>query len=193
MDISEQIELAASNLADSNDEDLSSTFRENLRFLVETSLEIGQDLREVDLSQAVQTSASNLAECADEELARNYRSNLKYLVDLVRTLNEKFSVSTGATQTDFVEPAEELLTTNQAAAVLDVSRATIMKKIESSELDYVMVGTHHRVPASSILAYKKRRLVSRERVAGIPYNTAGEAEKTNYEPTVRFGNDGVML
>jgi excisionase family DNA binding protein len=50
------------------------------------------------------------------------------------------------------------LTTTVAAAQLGVSRPTLMKMINSGELDSRQVGSHHRVKAVDVLHLKRTRL-----------------------------------
>ena len=84
--------------------------------------------------------------------------------------------------------SDELLTTTQAAAALGVSRATVMGLLSSGEIDYVMVGSHHRIPAESLRSYGRSRLVSRDN-AGEPYGAeAHEEAHVQYFKTVKFGD-----
>jgi excisionase family DNA binding protein len=53
-------------------------------------------------------------------------------------------------------PAENELTTFQAAHVLNVSRPFVIKLIGQGELPHRMVGTHRRIPVEAVLAYKRR-------------------------------------
>lgn len=46
------------------------------------------------------------------------------------------------------------LTTEQAAAVLGVSRPTVVRMIEAGKLPAHMVGTHRRLPLGDVLAYR---------------------------------------
>ncbi|HWU32612.1 MAG TPA: excisionase family DNA-binding protein [Marmoricola sp.] len=64
-----------------------------------------------------------------------------------------------------VVPVKDLYSTTEAAAMLGVSRPTLMKLIEADELGAEMVGTHHRIPAEEIVAYQRAREVSRGRAA----------------------------
>lgn len=52
----------------------------------------------------------------------------------------------------------EELTTTVAAEQLGISRPTLMKMIRDCEIPSHMVGTHHRVKAADVLAFKRRRL-----------------------------------
>ena len=54
-----------------------------------------------------------------------------------------------------VVPVKELYTTTESAAMLGISRATLMKLIESGDIEAVKVGTHHRVPADGLLAFQR--------------------------------------
>jgi len=49
-----------------------------------------------------------------------------------------------------VVPAKQEFTTTEAAAILGMSRPTLMRMIERRGVDFRMVGKHHRIPASSI-------------------------------------------
>lgn len=63
----------------------------------------------------------------------------------------------------------EDLTTEQAAAVLGVSRPTVVRLVESGKLRARMVGTHRRLSLSDVLAHReasaKRRSESLDEMA----------------------------
>lgn len=64
-----------------------------------------------------------------------------------------------------VVPVKELYTTTEASTLLGVSRATLMKLIESGSIEALKVGTHHRIPAEELVAFQRARQVSQERAA----------------------------
>lgn len=66
-----------------------------------------------------------------------------------------------------VVPVKEFYTTTESAALLGISRASLMKLIESGDIGAVKVGTHHRVPAHELSAYQRARQVSRERATEV--------------------------
>lgn len=64
-----------------------------------------------------------------------------------------------------VIPIKEVFTTTEAATMLGLSRPTLMKLIDSGEIDHVRVGTHHRIPAEAILDFQRARQARREKAA----------------------------
>lgn len=82
-----------------------------------------------------------------------------------------------------VVPVKDLYTTTESASLLGISRASLMKLIESGEIEPVMVGSHHRVPVAELHAYQQARQVSRERAAELMDGFASSRFQTN----VRFG------
>jgi excisionase family DNA binding protein len=51
-----------------------------------------------------------------------------------------------------VIPARSEFTTTETAAILNVSRATVMKMLSEGRLSARKVGSHHRITAESLLA-----------------------------------------
>jgi excisionase family DNA binding protein len=49
------------------------------------------------------------------------------------------------------------LTTEQAAAVLGVSRPTVVRMVEAGKLPARMVGTHRRLALSDVVAYREEQ------------------------------------
>ncbi|QAV69201.1 DNA-binding protein [Salinibacterium sp. UTAS2018] len=64
-----------------------------------------------------------------------------------------------------VVPVKELYTTTEASTMLGISRATLMKLIDSGNIEAVKVGTHSRIPADELVAFQRARQVSQARAA----------------------------
>lgn len=54
-------------------------------------------------------------------------------------------------------PVSQMLTTQQAADILNVSRPFLIGLLEKDEIPYVMVGRHRRIKAEKLFAYKRDR------------------------------------
>ena len=66
-----------------------------------------------------------------------------------------------AGQTMTLVPSGKLLTTRQAAEMLQVSRPHLIKLLERGDIPFEKVGTHRRVRVSDVLEYREQRARSR--------------------------------
>jgi excisionase family DNA binding protein len=71
-------------------------------------------------------------------------------------------------------PIQELLTTQQAGDLLNVSRPHLIKLLEQQAMPYSLVGRHRRVRAEDVFAYKAKR--DEERAKALDELISGDAD-----------------
>lgn len=58
-------------------------------------------------------------------------------------------------------PVSQMLTTQQAADILNVSRPFLISLLDKGEIEHVLVGRHRRIKADHLFAYKQARDLTR--------------------------------
>jgi excisionase family DNA binding protein len=59
-------------------------------------------------------------------------------------------------------PVSQMLTTQQAADILNVSRPFLIKLLDREEIKHTMVGRHRRIRAEDLFAYREQRAAARD-------------------------------
>lgn len=80
--------------------------------------------------------------------------------------------------------AEKLLSTEEAAALLDVSRQYLVRLLDAGTIPGIRTGSHRRVAAADVLAYKERR--DAERRLGLRELTKMSREAGGYKEIKRL-------
>jgi len=116
-----------------------------------------------EVSKALSATRA-LAEMVDDRGALSMRvrpsKDNEVVIDLppaVSSLVLELLMLIGRGEAVTLVPFGAVLTTQEAADLLNVSRPFLIKLIEKNEIPHHMVGTHRRVNAEDILAYKRRR------------------------------------
>ena len=79
------------------------------------------------------------------------------IVDLLRMGSQPFAVE--------LQALPSMLSTGQAADLLEVTRPTVVKLVDEGKLPATRVGTHRRIPTPDLLAYRERcRMERSERI-----------------------------
>lgn len=90
----------------------------------------------------------------------------KLLIEVLR------HISTGDAVT--LVPVSKMLTTQQAADVLNVSRPYLITLLDKGDIPHELVGRHRRIKAENLFAYKRAR--DKERRAALSALAALDAE-----------------
>jgi len=80
------------------------------------------------------------------------------LIELLRHLGKGDAVT--------LVPVSQMLSTQQAADILNVSRPFLISVLEKGEIPHVLVGRHRRIRAEELFAYKRRRDTARSDALG---------------------------
>lgn len=84
-----------------------------------------------------------------------------------------------------VVPVKDLYTTTEASGLLGISRASLMKLIDSHTIEAVKVGSHHRIPSEELVAFQRARQVSQSRSTELLTEFSARAT-TNFQSNLKF-------
>ena len=124
---------------------------------------------EVEVQQATDSSRTlsafsgldrvRLMICHDDDEQRGQELILPgFMVEYMLQVATHLSQGRGVT----ILPLHTELTTVQAAEILNMSRPHLIKLLEKGELPFHKVGSHRRIYAKDVLAYKDKMLAQRD-------------------------------
>lgn len=115
----------------------------------DTSLaELSSRVLATQIKSAQNPSIQILIEGQAQESVTLPTAALRLLVDILIQMAEGNAVS--------IIPIRAELTTQEAAELLNVSRPHMVNLVENGEIPYRKVGSHRRILAKDVLAYKTR-------------------------------------
>lgn len=82
------------------------------------------------------------------------------VVELPKAVSQvlrQFVANIGRSRAVFVMPDGPMLTTQEAADMLDVSRPYMVKLLKEEKIPYTEVGSHRRIHINDLLQYEARR------------------------------------
>lgn len=87
-----------------------------------------------------------------------------------------------------IAPHDTILTTQEAANLLGISRPTLVRLLEAGEIPFTQPGRHRRVSLADLIAYQRRVRTSRRKTLDAMTNEA--AEDDSYDRVNRFVQRG---
>lgn len=82
----------------------------------------------------------------------------------ISVVNPLLDLLSNISKGKIIESKKEVLTTQQAANLLNVSRPFVVSLIENKELPSFQVGSHRRIYKSDLLQYKEKSLKERRKI-----------------------------
>tara|TARA_R100001143_G_C3360981_1_gene135625 strand:- start:4879 stop:5331 length:453 start_codon:yes stop_codon:yes gene_type:complete len=121
------------------------------QLLAERSL---SSIEQVLKKQYENTKTIEISFAGDESRIKIPGRALEHLQEILQTMAEGKIVS--------LIDYEEVLTTQEAADILNISRPYLVKLLESGEIPFTKVGKHRRVRIKDLYAFKEERQKKRK-------------------------------
>ncbi len=113
----------------------------------------GGDVQQLDALLAVLTADHSVIVRAGESSAQLPEELRQILTTVLSNLIQGTAVT--------VEPHRTLLTTQEAADILGITRPTLVRLLTDNEIPYTTPGRHRRVQLTDVLAYQQRTRTQR--------------------------------
>jgi excisionase family DNA binding protein len=105
----------------------------------------------------------HLSLTVDDQQVAIPASMMSALVEVARLVSEGHAVD--------VLPADAEISAQDAADILKVSRPYLLNLVKKGILPYRMVGAHHRIPISAVIAYKREQAPRRRSLEALSAET----------------------
>ncbi len=112
-----------------------------------------RDVQQLDALLAVLTADHSVIVRAGESSAQLPEELRQILTTVLSNLIQGTAVT--------VEPHRTLLTTQEAADILGITRPTLVRLLTDNEIPYTTPGRHRRVQLTDVLAYQQRTRTQR--------------------------------
>ncbi len=120
----------------------------NLLITIDSPVNGSGDVRK-QIEQSCQICTHKLVAADGTELPIS-EDVFQVLKEIVPVLEKRRTIVT-------ISPANQEMTTQQAADILNVSRPHLIKLLENNEIPYVKTGSHRRIKVKDVIDYKQQR------------------------------------
>ncbi|MFW7382384.1 MAG: helix-turn-helix domain-containing protein [Oligoflexus sp.] len=75
---------------------------------------------------------------------------IQFLVEILKEMSLGHTI--------VIQPENKMITTQEAADILNVSRPFVVRLLEGGKMPYMKIGTHRKIRLSDVVAYKEKSM-----------------------------------